>query len=89
MNTYIINFHSESNSYNDELQNAIKSISDEFINVFNNTWIVFTPEISLTLENIFSKILKYDEKILISSTNGDCAGVHIDGQVIEFFNSYT
>ena len=89
MNFYLINYFSEENTLNKEVKKIIKDISDDYIEVFSNVWFICTPEISINIQQYFSENLTKNEKILITSTEGECSGIGINEEIIEFIKKYT
>lgn len=87
MNTYLINYYSNIYKTNHRLESRIKKISDQYIEVFPNTWFVITPEISRHLIDIFSDVIEKEDQIIITDTNGECSAFGLNEETFEFIKS--
>ncbi|MGI9651886.1 hypothetical protein [Chryseobacterium sp. RLHN22] len=71
------------------MENHIKKLSNNFIEVFPNTWFITSSSLGIDINNILSKYVGKDEQILITETTGDVSCTGINNKTIEFLNSYS
>lgn len=88
MSTYLINYYSKSSSRNLKLETTIKEISDQYIEVFLNTWFISTSEISLQINSYLATIIEEGDQLLVTETTGDCSSTGLKNNTIEFLDTY-
>ncbi|KQS91507.1 hypothetical protein [Chryseobacterium sp. Leaf394] len=88
MGIFFISYHSNIFKKNIELENKIKLVSSNFIEVFPNTWFIVSTSIGHDLQKIFSTFITDDEQLLITETTGDVSCIGINNNTIDFLNSY-
>ncbi|WP_312089390.1 hypothetical protein [Chryseobacterium sp.] len=87
MNSYLINYYSNTFKKNQKLEARIKNISDQYIQVFPNTWFIITSEISRHLIDLLTDVIEKEDQIIITDTNGECSAIGLKEDTFEFIKA--